>query len=132
MPTTEQRLTTLETTITHVQAVLLLKPSLGEVKIVVQAVESRLDVHDTSHTSYEERISKLERWCTSLHSAIQGLNEDGNAITNNYVAVTAPTVNDDASDGYSIGSEWINLVTDIAYKCLDATTGAAVWKQTTA
>jgi hypothetical protein len=43
-------------------------------------------------------------------------------------ATTAPTVNDDSADGYSVNSVWIDTTNDKAYICLDATVGAAVWQ----
>lgn len=49
----------------------------------------------------------------------------------NYSATTAPTVNDDSDDGYGVGSLWIDVSNDEAYRCLDATVGAAVWIETT-
>lgn len=49
----------------------------------------------------------------------------------NLSASSAPTVNDDSDDGYGVGSEWIDEVADKGYLCLDATVGAAVWKETT-
>jgi hypothetical protein len=52
------------------------------------------------------------------------------ALKSNYAATTAPTVNDDASDGYEVGSSWINTAADASYICLDPTIGAAVWNQT--
>jgi hypothetical protein len=45
-----------------------------------------------------------------------------------YDATVAPTVNDDSSQGYSVGSRWSGTVLGKAYECLDATEGAAVWK----
>lgn len=54
-------------------------------------------------------------------------------IQNNFDAAGPPTINDDASDGYSAGSVWIDT-TDVpneAYRCSDPTVGAAVWLQTT-
>lgn len=51
---------------------------------------------------------------------------------NRYDATVAPTENDDTDAGYSVGSEWIDTVTGTGYKCTDASSGAAVWKQTTA
>lgn len=42
-------------------------------------------------------------------------------------ATTAPTVNDDSGDGYSVGSQWIDTTNDKAYVCVDASVGAAVW-----
>jgi hypothetical protein len=43
-------------------------------------------------------------------------------------AITAPTVNDDSGDGYSVNSIWIDTTNDKAYICLDATVGAAIWR----
>lgn len=45
----------------------------------------------------------------------------------NYNAGGAPTVNDDADDGYQAGSEWFDSGGSKWYKCRDATVGAAVW-----
>lgn len=42
-------------------------------------------------------------------------------------ATVAPGVSDDGVAGYSIGSNWINLTSNIAYVCVDVSTGAAVW-----
>jgi len=50
----------------------------------------------------------------------------------NRVATTAPGVTDDTSDGYTVGSRWIDVTGDEEYVCLDATEGAAVWTRTTA
>lgn len=46
-----------------------------------------------------------------------------------YDATTAPTVTDDSSNGYVAGSLWVDTTNDHAYQCVDATAGAAVWKQ---
>ena len=53
-------------------------------------------------------------------------------ILNNYTATTDPAAGDDGADGYSVGSEWINVTLDKSWKCVDATNGAAVWSQTNA
>lgn len=46
----------------------------------------------------------------------------------NYLTATAnPTVNDDNSDGYTVGSMWLNTSTGAMYVCQDSTVGAAVW-----
>lgn len=45
-------------------------------------------------------------------------------------APAAPTTGDDSADGYSPGSLWIDTTADLAYVCLDASVGAAVWQQT--
>lgn len=46
----------------------------------------------------------------------------------NLSASTNPGTGDDDADGYSVGSLWLNLTADVAYMCLDASTGAAVWQ----
>lgn len=40
-----------------------------------------------------------------------------------------PSVNDDGSLGYSVGTIWVNTNTDVAFICTDNTTGAAVWNE---
>lgn len=47
----------------------------------------------------------------------------------NDAATAAPTANDDAGDGYAVGSKWIDTTNDQVYFCVDATTTAAVWRQ---
>jgi len=56
---------------------------------------------------------------------------DPDSALNNVTAITNPTVNDDVSVGYSVGSRWINQTADKEYVCVDSTDGAAVWKETT-
>jgi hypothetical protein len=50
------------------------------------------------------------------------------AFTNNFNATTNPAAGNDSSQGYSVGSEWINTVTNEAFKCTNAAVGAAVWE----
>lgn len=44
----------------------------------------------------------------------------------------APAVTDDGTAGYLIGDRWIDETNDAEYVCLDITTGAAIWTETTA
>jgi hypothetical protein len=53
-------------------------------------------------------------------------------LLNNWTAVVAPVVTDDADSGYAVGSEWTDVTADKSYKLIDATAGAAIWKETTA
>lgn len=48
----------------------------------------------------------------------------------NFAATTAPGVNNDASQGYSLNSVWYNTLTGAIYICVDKTVGAAVWVNT--
>jgi len=50
---------------------------------------------------------------------------------NNISAAVPPVVTDDADSGYEVGSDWFDITAGDAFVCLDATVGAAVWKQTT-
>ena len=50
---------------------------------------------------------------------------------NNFAAAVAPTINDDVTLGYGLGSRWFDTTADEEYVCFDATDGAAVWKSTT-
>jgi hypothetical protein len=45
----------------------------------------------------------------------------------NYDATTNPAVTDDASQGYTGRSAWINTSTGDEFVCTDPTIGAAVW-----
>lgn len=49
----------------------------------------------------------------------------------NLAATTAPGVTDDSTDGYSVGSRWIDTVGAVEYVCMDPAEGAAVWESTT-
>lgn len=55
----------------------------------------------------------------------------GTAPKDNFAGTTAPVVSNDSTQGYSVGSRWVNTVADESYICVDASTGAAVWSQTT-
>lgn len=46
---------------------------------------------------------------------------------NNLAATTAPTTGDDAADGYSVGSLWLDTTNSNAYLCFDPTVASAVW-----
>jgi hypothetical protein len=54
------------------------------------------------------------------------------ARLDNLTATTDPTATDDSGDGYGVGSLWLNVSTDHAFVCLDATVSGAVWSDVTA
>lgn len=53
------------------------------------------------------------------------------AFLNKTDGTTAPSVTDDTNAGYEPGSFWIDTVGDESYRCIDASSGAAVWVKTT-
>jgi YVTN family beta-propeller protein len=52
-------------------------------------------------------------------------------LKSNMVAVSDPTNVNDTDNGYSIGSRWMNTAYGREFVCTDATSAAAVWKETT-
>ena len=49
----------------------------------------------------------------------------------NLTATSDPGLTDDSNSNYVIGSRWINVNRDVEFVCLDASIGAAVWKNVT-
>ena len=52
-------------------------------------------------------------------------------LTNKLDGTTSPAASNDTSEGYDIGSTWIDVTNDKAYICLDSTTSNAVWTEIT-
>jgi hypothetical protein len=44
---------------------------------------------------------------------------------------TAPTVNNDASEGYIVSDRWMDETNNVEYSCMDNTEGAAIWENQT-
>ena len=47
----------------------------------------------------------------------------------NLSAAGAPTINSDNTEGYSVGSTWVDVSNDNVWVNVDATTGAAIWRR---
>lgn len=82
---------------------------------------------------FNKMWADIERRITDRTSAVIGT--DGRLIIPEvltpHVAAVDPTVTDDATAGYRLGSQWVNTATQHAWYCVDPTAGAAVWKQIT-
>jgi len=117
-------------------------------------IEDGIEAVDTALTALSGDVATLEGTVSSQGAAITALEDAtdelpdfdangpgalvqataGGAVSvrrDNLSAAAAPTVNDDSGDGYSIGSRWLDVTHDEEYVCLDATGGAAAWKQAT-
>ena len=62
-------------------------------------------------------------------SATQGVTVAN--LQHNFGAERDPTTDDDAQAGYSIGSQWINVLAGTLWGCVRAAARAALWKDTT-
>lgn len=51
------------------------------------------------------------------------------AFVNNLGAATDPGATNDISQGYTVGSVWVNSTGQRSWTCIDSTAGAAVWIQ---
>ncbi len=54
------------------------------------------------------------------------------AMKTNLTATAAPGTGNDNTQGYAIGSVWIDVTNDVVHQCVDISTGAAVWKDLSA
>jgi len=54
-----------------------------------------------------------------------------NVVKCKFDATSAPTVDNDVDEEYTVGSRWLDVTADKSYVCLDNTNGAAVWIETT-
>lgn len=93
---------------------------------------------------YCETDSKWEFWNTSDESPSEvcpvsgghtvttgSLARINGSLVDNLVATTDPGVNDDNTQGYGVGSKWINVTLDKGFIAVDVVTGVAVWMETT-
>lgn len=72
---------------------------------------------------------QLEELRTKVNSLPQPVVQTAVSLPKNTISDIAPTVNDDASGGYSVFSLWYDKVTLRLYMCVDTTLGSAVWYQ---
>lgn len=77
------------------------------------------------------KVVRLARWqLTPATTSAPWVHPAPPAIYDNLYAAAVPTVTDDQTVGYSVGSTWIYQTQ--VWTCTDATTGAAVWQELTA
>lgn len=65
------------------------------------------------------------KWASGV---LYSMDSNGSIIYVSMQNITSPTVNDDDTLGYQVGSYWM-LSNNFTYICSDATTGAAVWDE---
>lgn len=79
--------------------------------------------HDGT-TGEGQKISLL----SSITGVLPVLN-GGTGGINNTTATTSPTVSNDSTQGYAVGSVWVNITGGVVYFAVDVTPGAASWKR---
>jgi hypothetical protein len=70
------------------------------------------------------------KWMSPLRVA-QAIAVLASGIQNKLDATVDPVTTNDNTEGYGVGSFWINVTSDQAFRCVDATTNLAVWVKTT-
>ena len=56
-----------------------------------------------------------------------GPNGQAERVANDFSATSAPSVSDDSTNGYAVGSVIVDTTNGNVYICEDASPGAAVW-----
>jgi len=95
-----------------------------------QVTDTQAKINDNS-----DRITVNESNITTLQSDVATAQSDITALQlatpqSLFSATVDPTSGDDALDGYSVGSRWINISNDRSFVAVDVTAGAAIWKRT--
>jgi len=85
-----------------------------------QSTKAYVDTYSILHSDITPSDGMLIKTASETYSVLK----------TNRAATGAPTVNNDSSQGYAIGSDWIDTTNDNIYKATDVTVGAAVWVAT--
>ncbi len=106
----------------------------GSVSQFGSAIEGDIDhtaiqnIGVNSHTTIDAHLADLANPHAVTKTQV-GLGNVEN-LKVNLTAIVVPTVNNDDTEGYAVGSRWIDTVTDSEFVAVDVTTGAAVWRST--
>lgn len=73
MATTEERLTALETAVADIQNDLTLRVKTDALTSILKSITLKQQTHDTDHSSYNSRISAIERSITTLFTTVRDL-----------------------------------------------------------
>lgn len=96
----------------------------------LNSILGQLDANTTavSGASLQKSNNLSDLTNTAAARSNLGLTGLANAFSN-LTATTNPTVSSDQTQGYSVGSTWVNTTTHNIFVCASAATGAAIWSQ---
>jgi hypothetical protein len=111
----------------------------GNVQNDINALDSQVKLNNNHNnltnigTNTHAQIDSHIASTSNPHNVTKSQVELGNVenLKVNLTAIVDPTNTNSISNGYSIGSRWINTTLDKEFVCLDNTSGAAIWKETT-
>lgn len=88
-----------------------------------------ISTSETTNTTEDFTYAYESYGCivASLYYSVSGTSATASACHDNYTATTDPALTDDRTQGYCVGSEWLNTSTNTLFKCTDATANSAVW-----
>lgn len=81
-------------------------------------------------SSWANNVLKTSYVCVDITAGAAVWKETtipGSGLLDKLDATIAPTVDNDGTEGYGVGSKWIDVTADVIYVCVDASTGVAVW-----
>ena len=98
-----------------------------------QNTDTELDSGGANNVTAAQIVSHIDS-TSNPHNVTKdqvGLSNVNN-IKDNLNASAAPTTSDDETEGYSIGSRWLDTANNKVYVALDVTTNNAIWANLTA
>jgi hypothetical protein len=102
-----------------------LKKIFPERKKLTQAISTVVNQAISTIVEWANVQNKPEVFPPEDHTHSQSEISD---MKNNYTATVNPIISNDNTQGYFIGSLWINTNSDTVFQCTDSTTNNAVWK----
>ena len=82
----------------------------------------------TDRLRLPDKLRFLDGGIAEIGELVSDSSGDLSVRRHNMTATVAPTADEDAGDGYEVGSVWIDVTNDKAYICVDSTVTAAVWR----
>lgn len=90
-------------------------------------VQQKINEDSARITATEGDIATLQSDVSTLQSDVSALQVATPQV--NFSAVANPSITNDITEGYQIGSRWINISNNSVWTAVDVTTGAAIWKR---